>query len=223
MARINVYWAFALALTAAAWAASIGLYPYLPATIPTHWNIHGQVDGYGPKASTVFLFPVFMVGMLGLFRALPALSPKDFGVDSVRAASAFVMVVVVGLFAYLHGVILLATWQRVTHAPHPFDLGRALFAGMFLSLGLIGGVLGKVRRNALIGVRVPWTLTNDRVWDETHRLAARTIVVGGLVGFLVAVTGGPLVVAFAALILSVAVPVAYSFVRYKRLEREGTL
>ena len=78
----------------------------------------------------------------------------------------------------------LATWQQVTKAPHPIDLGRTLFAGLFLALALIGNVLGKVRRNFYIGVRVPWTLASDRVWNDTHRVAAWTMVGGSLVGFL---------------------------------------
>ncbi|MCA1686540.1 MAG: DUF1648 domain-containing protein [Planctomycetia bacterium] len=223
MTRINPCWAIALALTAATWGASAIVYPHLPATIPTHWNLHGEVDGYGSKASTTFLMPAFMIGMLVFYRVLPTLCPKDYEVDSFRPTLLFLMVVVTGLFAYIQGVILLATWQQVSKAAHPIDIGRTIFTGMFLFLGLIGSVLGKVRRNFYVGVRVPWALASDRVWNDTHRLAAWSLVAGSLVGFVVTASGLPLAWAFAALTVSVVIPVIYSFVRYKQLERRGTL
>ena len=71
--------AFALVAIAAA-ATALALWS-LPEQIPTHWNIRGEVDGYGGKW-TLFIFPVMMVGMLALFYFLPALSPKQFEVDT---------------------------------------------------------------------------------------------------------------------------------------------
>jgi uncharacterized membrane protein len=133
------------------------------------------------------------------------------------------MAVVVGLFAYLHAIVLLVTWQHVTKAAHPIDIGRTMFAGMFLALALIGSVLGKVRRNPYMGVRVPWTLASDRVWDDTHRLAAWCFVCGGLLAFVILVVGLSLAFSFAVMIVAVAIPVIYSFVDYKRLERQGAL
>ncbi len=223
MNRINPTWAIALLITAAAWGASIWIYPRLPATVPVHWNLHGVVDGYGSKATSTLLLPTVMVALLGLFRILPRLSPKSFEASLARTAFDQVVVTVAGLFAFLHGVILLATWQQVTKAPHPINLSRTLFAGSFLALGLIGNVLGKVPRNLYVGVRVPWTLASDRVWNDTHRIAAWAMVGGSLAGFLIIVARGPLVLALAVGIISMLIPIVYSFIHYKRLQRRGLL
>jgi uncharacterized membrane protein len=223
MTRTRIYWLFAIALVVAAAAASALLDPKLPQTIPTHWNIHGQVDGYGSKTWATFLMPAMMVFLLGFFRLLPVLSPRNFEVDTFRSTYLYVMVVIMGLLASMHGVVLYATWQQVTKVGHPFDLGRVLIGGMFLFLGLVGNVLGKVRRNFYIGVRVPWTLASDRVWNDTHRLAAWTTVGGSVIGFLLVVTGLPIVIAFAVLMVSALIPVLYSFIHYKQLERRGAL
>jgi len=64
----------------------------------------------------------------------------------------------------------------------PIDITRALLAGVLLMLALIGNVLGKVRRNFWIGVRTPWTLANERVWNDTNRLAGRLFVAAAVVG-----------------------------------------
>jgi uncharacterized membrane protein len=87
----------------------------------------------------------------------------------------------------------------------------------------MGSVMGRVRRNFYMGVRVPWTLASERVWNDTHRLAAWVWVACGLVGFGIIIAGLPFAVALALLIVALLVPVVYSFVHYKVLERRGAL
>jgi uncharacterized membrane protein len=222
MTRTTFYWLTAFGLTAATFAASALLYNALPDQIPTHWNIRGQIDGWGSKTWAVFLWPGMMVGFLALFAALPALSPRNFEVDTFRSTYLFIMATIFGLFAYIHGVTLYAAWKAV-HGDGSVDLGRLLVGGIFLFFGLMGNVLGKVRRNFYVGVKTPWTLASDRVWNDTHRLAAWTTVGGSVIGFLMVVSGVSLVAAFVLLIASALIPVVYSFVHYKQLERRGAL
>ncbi len=222
MSRSRGYWIAAVVLVFAAAGVSVWLYPSLPDRIPTHWNIKGQVDGYGNKQWAAFLMPVFMVAMLVLFFFLPALSPKHFEVDAFRPTYLYIMVVVTALFAYLHLLTLYAVWKSVAQHEQ-FDLGRPLISGIFLMYALMGNVLGKVRKNFYIGVRVPWTLASDRVWNDTHRLAAWIMVASGLLGFVMILTGVPIVYPIVLLIGSALIPVVYSFVHYKSLERRGAL
>ena len=142
--------------------------------------------------------------------------------DTFRSTYLYIMVLVVGLFAYMDGVMLYVVHQTVAKQP-TVDLGRAFLAGLFLFFGLMGNVMGKVRKNFYIGVRVPWTLASDRVWNDTHRLAAWVLVAAGVIGFAMIVLGAPILAAFAVLIVSAFIPVIYSFVHYKSLERRGAL
>jgi uncharacterized membrane protein len=222
MTRINVHWVIAIGLVVATFAASALLYPNLPEKIPTHWNIRGQVDAYGAKTWAVFLMPAVMVGMLGLFRLLPWLSPRNFEIEPFKATYDYIVVTVIGLFAYIHAVTLYAGWSDM-HGVKGIDVGRLLVGGIFLFLGLMGNVMGKVRRNFYVGIKVPWTLASDRVWNDTHRLAAWTLVSGSLVGFVIVVSGLSMIAAFVVLMVSALIPVVYSFVHYKQLERRGAL
>jgi uncharacterized membrane protein len=215
------YWLIAFLLVAGAAAAPAWLYVSLPDRIPTHWNIRGEVDGYGAKW-TLFIFPAMMAGMLVLFYFLPALSPKHFEVDTSRSTYLYIMVLVTGLFAYMQGVMLYVIHQTVAKEP-TFDIGRAFIAGMFLFFGLLGNVIGKVRKNFYIGIRVPWTLASDRVWNDTHRLAAWLWVGAGLIGFAMIAFGVSILAAVAVLLVAALVPIVYSFVHYKSLERRGAL
>ena len=128
------------------------------------------MDGYGGKW-TLFMFPVMMVPMLLLFYFLPALSPRNFEVDTFRPTYLYIMDVVLGLFTYMQAVLLYTVYQAV-HGDDSFDIGRGFFAGIFLFFAMMGNVMGKVRKNFYIGIRVPWTLASERVWNDTHRLAA---------------------------------------------------
>jgi uncharacterized membrane protein len=217
----RIYWIVAFVLFAASIALPAWLYPGLPDRIPTHWNIKGEVDGYGGKW-TLFMFPLMMVPMLLLFYFLPALSPRHFEVDEFRPTYLYIMDLVLGLFTFMQAILLYTVYQAV-HGDNSFDIGRGFFAGIFLFFGLMGNVLGKVRKNFYIGIRVPWTLASDRVWNDTHRLGAWVMVAAGVIGFLLTIFGAPLWVPVVVLVGSVLIPLVYSFVHYKALEKADQL
>lgn len=214
----RVYLALAIGLTVVAWVSALVAYPYLPEQVPIHWNIRGEVDGYGDKSWSAFLTPAIMLGLLALFRLLPWLSPKSFTLDTFRGTYEFLVALAMGLMAYIHGLLLWAAYSG------PIDIGRALIGGMCLFFMLLGNVLGKVRRNFFVGVRTPWTLASERVWIDTHRLAARLFVAAGLIGLILCLTvGGPVafVATFILIMVAAFAPVIYSLVHYKKLERQG--
>lgn len=205
-----------LVIVAVALAVSAWLYPGLPESIPTHWNIEGEADGYGPKAVAAWLLPGIALGLLGFMALIPWLSPKGFQVDVHGRAFGMLVVAMTALMVFIHLLSLAA-------ALHPgLSVGRAMVAGVMVFLGAIGTTFQGIRRNFFIGVRVPWTIASERVWDDTHALAARIWVVGGLLGAVLAIFGQTLP-AFLLVAPMALVPIVYSFVRYKQLERLGEL
>ena len=146
---------------------------------------------------------------------LPKVSPHKFRVEGFSGTWWFSGLVTVGLLAYIQ-CILLAVLRDGS-----LDIGRALFGGIGIAIVLLGNVLGKVKRNFWLGVRTPWTLASDRVWYATHRLAGKSMVAGGLVVVAATLLGLPGYVATAALLAGALVPVVFSLVYYKRLERTG--
>lgn len=214
----RTYAFFALAIVVAAWLASLAVYPSLPQKVPIHWNIRGEVDGYGDKSIAAFVTPAAMLGLLALFQVLPWLSPRQFSLDTFRGTYGFLVSLIMVLFTYIHGLMLWAAYGG------KLDLNRALGGGLCLFFALIGNVLGKVRRNFFVGVRTPWTLASERVWIDTHRLAARLFVAAGIVGLLLClVIGGPaaFIATVGLILLAAFIPAIYSLVHYKRLDRQG--
>jgi uncharacterized membrane protein len=117
-----------------------------------------------------------MAGMMLLMNFIPWLSPKNFEVDSFRSTYLQVMLMLVSMLAYFFAAI---PWAGVGHS---LNVGRAIVGGVCLLIALLGNLMGKIRRNFYIGVRTPGALANERVWNATHRCAAKTLVAAGLAG-----------------------------------------
>lgn len=207
-------WSVALLVVAATLVGSAWVYGRLPEQVPIHWNIHGVADGYGSRAVGAFLLPAVLLGLLGLFAVIPWASPASFRPDASRTAYGTIVVVALGMLAFVHALALRASLG------YPTDIARLAPAVVLLGLGLMGNVFGRVQRNYFVGIRVPWTLASERVWNETHRLAAWITTPCGLLGSVVALMGFPRV-ALGFLVPIIAVPIAFSFVRLKQLEARG--
>jgi uncharacterized membrane protein len=152
-----------------------------------------------------------------MFSALPWLSPKKFEVDSFRATYLYIMIVIVAMLAYCQILILITALGAV------LDVSRAVEGGVCLLIALLGNVMGKVRRNFFVGIRTPWTIANEQVWNATHRFAAKTFFAGGLLGLLAVILGAPFWLPLTAILVATLIPVIYSLKFYKQLEHRGEL
>lgn len=200
-----------MALTAALFIVSLAYYERLPARIPSHWNIHGQIDGYLPKWPGAFLTLFIMAGFCAGFGLLRWLSPRNYDVDRFKETFSYVMFCVVALVGYLHILILASALGGM-------DVSRWIIGGLFVFFAMIGNVMGRVRRNFWMGVRTPWTLASDRVWDETHRATAKLWVACGVIGALLTALGMGLVWLTVFFLVIAILPVPYSLYLSKRAD-----
>jgi len=209
------YFLFGGLMVAAVLGASLIVYPHLPGRVPSHWNWRGQVDDYSAKWTLFVTMPGIMVGFMLLFAFMPWLSPRHFEVDSFRSTYLYIMLVILGLMAYIQAMMVWAGLNR------GFNAAKALAGGISLMFALLGNVLDKVQRNFYIGIRTPWTIANEQVWYATHRFGAKMFVVGGVIALTFALAGAGFWIPFATIMVAALSPVVYSLVYYKRLERRG--
>jgi uncharacterized membrane protein len=189
--------------------------------VPVHWNAEGVADKHVPRdqvAPYLMISPLAMLAMCLLTVVLPWLSPRPFRVERFGPTYYYIMGLVVILFAYIQSVLLLASLRQP-----PIDATKTLIAGVFLFFALLGNVIGKVRRNFWMGVRTPWTLASEIVWDRTHRVAAWMYTAVGVVGCVAVLVGVPFLACFVALMVVALFPIFYSLLLYKSLEKEGKL
>jgi len=201
-----------LVLIVAAFAFSAALYPRLPQSLPTHWNIHGQPDGFTDKPWGPFVVPLLMTGLYLLLLVLPRISPKGYRFEAFLGVWEIVRTAILAFLFLVHLLVLLsATGVRV-------EMDRAIPIGTGLLLVLLGNYMAKLTKNFFIGIRTPWTLASDEVWLRTHRLGGKLFVLAGLVCFVSGLAGGSLVPAIAAVAAAGLASFVYSYVIYRRIE-----
>jgi uncharacterized membrane protein len=213
-------------LTILALAASLYVYVdrerLLLPEVPTHWGWQGQPDRFVPRDDmllTLLALPLTMAGTIGLTFLIPWLSPRAFTIDTFRGPYNCVMALVVVLLGFIHLTLILAFTGVVGGS----DSMRLLLGGIYGFIGLVGNQLGKVRRNFFVGIRTPWTLASETVWNQTHRIGAWLMVAGAALALVTVLLDLPFYTGFAILLVSALSPVVYSLVLYKRLERQGKL
>jgi len=161
-------------LVVCAFAVSVVAYGRLPARVPVHWDVHGQVNGYGSRAVGAFLLPSIMLIIAILIPALPKIDPREQNYEKFRPSydlifGAVLTVLFIGYLAALGRTLGM-------HVP----IERVIPAAVGLLLVVLGNVMPRVRPNWMIGIRTPWTLSNDRVWTRTHRVGGYLFTAAGL-------------------------------------------
>lgn len=187
--------------------AGVMLWDKLPAELPIHWDISGNVDGYASRTFVVFLFPLILTALHWLTIFVTSTDPKR------QNHSDKMMIVVYWLVPALSIVISLACYATALGMDIMMDaLVPALMGVTFI---VIGNYLPKCKQSHTVGIRLPWTLNSEENWNKTHRLGGYTMVVGGIVIFATAFIGifWLFMVITAVMII---IPIAYSFVLYKK-------
>ena len=159
-------------------AVSLYAYPSLPDQIPSHWNAQGEVDGYMSKFWGLFMLPLISIGLLLLFMAIPVIDPLKANIKKFRKQYDRFVVIIIVFFFYIHLLIIL--WSLSV----PFNMTQALIpaiAGLFYYIGVL---LTHAKRNWFVGIRTPWTLSSEKVWNKTHRLGGKLFKAAGVVALL---------------------------------------
>jgi len=153
----------------------------LPDTVPIHWGINGQVNGYGPKWVNTLLFPLISIGTYVLMRVLLAAGPRLGGRQATAANLQIAKVIIAGIILFMLVVQLAIIAQSLGIG---FDITTVITLAISILFIFIGNYMGKLRRNFWMGIRTPWTLTNSVVWERTHRLGGWLFVAVGLIGIV---------------------------------------
>jgi uncharacterized membrane protein len=176
-----------LIMIAAAVLLSLAVYNRLPDQVASHWNAADQVNGSMPRFWGVFLMPLITLAMLGLFLLLPSIDPLKANIATFRGTFNVFILLIVAFMLYLH--VLTILWNLGFQS---FHMSTALLPALGLLFVFVGLLLRRAKRNFFIGIRTPWTLSSDRVWDKTHRLGAVVFIIAGVIAALGVFFPGPI-------------------------------
>lgn len=157
---------------------SIYFYPQMPEKMASHWNAQGQVDGYMSKFWGLFLTPFMLAGLALLFIAIPRIDPLKANIEKFRKFY--------DIFIILFFVFLLSTHLQIIL----WNIGIEISPNVIFPIGLgllffyIGILCENAKRNWFIGIRTPWTLSNEVVWDKTHKIGGKLFKIAGVIALL---------------------------------------
>lgn len=153
-------------------------YPQMPEQVASHWNAQGQVDGYMSKSWGLFFMPFVLVGLALLFLAIPRIDPLKANIEAFRKYyNGFVILFLVFMLSVHIQVILWNMGIQIS----PNVVMPVAWGLLFFYIGLL---CENAKRNWFVGIRTPWTLSNDRVWDRTHQIGGKLFKVAGVIAFL---------------------------------------
>jgi len=201
-------------IIAAAVIASAAVYSQLPERMPAHWNSAGEVDEWSGKTRGAWLGPFVLIGLWVMLRFLPRIDPKRANYAKFGGTYEAVIVTIMLFALAVHAVGLRAGLGMRDPVNHLAPLGIAAL------MIVIGNLLPRARPNWFLGIRTPWTLSSDRVWEKTHRLGGRLLVLGGIVVALTALFATPMVhpLMIGTLVISSLTTVVYSYLEWRRLQ-----
>ena len=193
-------------------AATLALLPALPAQVPLHWNLAGEVDRYGAPLETLGT-AALSLALCALLKWAPRLDPKKEnyarfagGYNAFRLALSL-------FFCLMTGITLYAAF-----APAPMDVSLPITAAVGILLCVIGNFMPKFKHNYFCGIKSPWTLADENVWRRTHRMAGPIWFwsgLGVLAGSFFLRKSALMALVLGAMLLEVAVPYVYSYFAYK--------
>jgi uncharacterized membrane protein len=201
-----------LSLIAISIVAGVLLWNQLPDLMASHWNANDQVDGYMPKFWGVFMMPLMVLGMYVLFLVIPGIDPLKANIAQFRGAFNLFIVLISVFMLYIHGLTL--AWSL---GYQDFKMSAAMLPFMGVLFIFIGYMLRQAKRNFFIGIRTPWTLSSDTVWEKTHQLGSVLFMVSGALAFIGSFLGGELAfwLFFVPLMGSALFLVIYSYILYR--------
>lgn len=187
--------------------------PDLPDQLVIHWNATGEPDGTMAKTTALAFIPILSTVLLALFASLPRIGPLGENIESFRPVYDWFVVVFTAFMAALHGGIL------AFNLGYEFDFTLFVLAAVSLLFYYAGVLLSQAKRNWFIGIRTPWTLSSDEVWDRTNHLGSRLFKLTAVVALL-GLLFGEYAVYFLIVpaILTAGITVVYSYYLYEQLE-----
>lgn len=187
----------------------------LPAKVPMHWDINGEIDRYGNKSELIFiiLLPLFLYL---IFLVIPAIDPKG-KLKQMGNKYQAIKLILVGFMSVLSLFIIYSVKNLTTADPNYIML---LVGVLFI---ILGNYFKTIKANYFIGIRTPWTLENETVWNATHKLGGKMWFIGGFVIVLTSLmlsTQINIIVSLVIMGIIVIVPIVYSYLKFKEVSQQ---
>ncbi len=184
----------------------------LPAKVPVHWNVKGDIDRYGDKAELILIPLLLPLLVYVIFLVVPRIDPKK-KLDKMGNKLQNLKLLMTTLMSMLALFILYSAQNQ------SFDQSNYLFILIGILYIILGNYSKIIKPNYFIGIRTPWTLESESVWKETHKLGGKLWFIGGIIvvlsGFILG-NKPNLIVFLTITTINAIVPIVYSYMLFKK-------
>ena len=191
--------------------ASIILYPKLPEKVATHWNAAGEPDGYSSRFFGAFFLPILLVLIDALLIFIPMIDPLRENIMKFKDYY-YSFIIVFTLFMFV-----VHLWTLLWNVGIKTSINFIIPVLMGCLFYYVGVLLGKAQRNWFIGIRTPWTLSSDTVWNKTHKLGATLFKICGILSIIGSLfTKYSILFVLIPILTTSVVLIVYSYFEYQK-------
>ena len=180
--------------------------------VASHWNARGEVDGYMAKFWGLFLMPIITLGVYLLFLLIPLVDPLKENIDKFRKYYDSFVLILVLFFFYVSSLII------VFNLGYRFNMASLLLPAIGLLFIYMGVVMKKIKQNWFMGIRTPWTISSQEVWEKTHALGGKLFIISGvIILFGIFFPDYFLWFVLVPVLIVAIIPVVYSYIIYRKI------
>jgi len=158
---------------------SVATVYFLPGSVPLRFNTNGVPTQYGSPVLPLAVMPIAATMLSAIFAVLWRIEPRRNNLIASRIPYVTRWIGALTVFAAVH-LWIVYTLVTSVHGAAPADPERLFMVLIGVLLTITGSQLPNLRSNFMIGIRTPWTLSDERTWENTQRLARVPVMLAGL-------------------------------------------
>lgn len=196
---------------------SLYFYPMMPEKMASHWDEQGRVNGYMNRTPALLLLPCLLTFLAILLLLIPRIDPLRENIAKFEKY-------------YYNFILLLFLFMLMVHIQMIlWNLGIKISPNLTfpVAIGILfyytGIMVENTKRNYFIGIRTPWTLHDDEIWEKTHEVGGKVFKIAGIISAL-GVLNQKYAIYFILSVIPLSLyPILYSYLLYREKRRRGKL
>ncbi len=207
---------FPIALILLTISSSFWFYHLFPDMTPSSWGLVGEINNYSPAWLSAFLLPFVSLVLYLLFLILPFFDPKLKNAKEFSHTFHHFKDIIIVFFVAIYFL------NSFTILAYPINISLWILLLTALLFFYIALILPKLPINWFLGIRTPWTLSSQLVWEKTHLLSKKLFLIASALIALSSIAPSYIKMFFvlSALFIIVIIPFFYSLIIYQKEKKK---
>ena len=192
----------------------------LPGNVPLRFNVDGVPTQYGSPDMPLAIMPLAAAVLTAIFAVLARIEPRRANLVASRIPYVTRWIGALLVVAAVH-LWIVYTLVTTAHGAAPVDPERLFMALIGAFTAVVGSQLPRLSSNFMIGIRTPWTLSDEHTWERTHRLARFPVMLAGLAIAVAALTAPQASLLVTVVSIAIAAGIALAVLSYVLWRRDN--